>query len=207
MNTYRPVFRKKEIMRQSPKLPAEKRRSQLIKAAQKVFARKGYAGATTEEIARAAGLTKGALYFHFKSKGDIFFAVIKEINENISEAMLSSFENEPDPEKGIKSLVQVGLDFVEKQKYYTVDFWPQAYRVKRIKNYLEAEHIKLTGAIADYLYRSSRLTRKDSKSLVGILHAVHDGVVVRHFGFKSRTDLKKLSKDIIEMARLYINNK
>ena len=46
------------------------------------------ANATTEEIARAADLTKGALYFHFKSKEDIFFAVYKNISERSAEMIL-----------------------------------------------------------------------------------------------------------------------
>jgi len=192
-------------MKQSPKLPAEKRRAQLIKAANKVFTKKGYFGATTEEIARTAGLTKGALYFHFKNKEEIFFAVIRDINENIKTGILGSYENESDPEKGIANLVRVALDSVEKQEYYTVDFWQQAYRIKRIKNYLEAEHKKITDFITDYVFKNTKLTRKESQSLVDLLHAIHQGVVVRHFGLKSRTNLKKLSRDIIEMAKLYIN--
>ena len=70
-------------IKQSPKLPAEERRLQLLMAAQKLFARKGYRSTTTNEIAKKANLTKGALYFHFKNKEDILFELIKHVINHI----------------------------------------------------------------------------------------------------------------------------
>lgn len=51
-------------------------RERLLDAAEVVFARDGYAGATLDEVAAAAGLTKGAVYSNFDSKEDMFFALI-----------------------------------------------------------------------------------------------------------------------------------
>lgn len=53
-------------------------REQLIDAAARVFAERGYRGATVEAIAAAAGVTKGALYWNFKSKADLFFSLLEE---------------------------------------------------------------------------------------------------------------------------------
>ena len=52
-------------IKQSPKMPAEVRREQLMMAARELFVKKGYRDTTTEEIARRARVTKGALYYHF----------------------------------------------------------------------------------------------------------------------------------------------
>ena len=49
-------------------------RAKLIRAARALFARKGYADVGTEEIARRAGVTRGALYHQFPSKEDLFLA-------------------------------------------------------------------------------------------------------------------------------------
>jgi len=51
-------------------------RSRLIKAAGSVFAEKGFAAASLEEIADAAGYTRGALYYNFSSKDGLFVAVL-----------------------------------------------------------------------------------------------------------------------------------
>jgi AcrR family transcriptional regulator len=52
-------------------------RDLLLSAAEQVFARVGYEKALVEEIAVAAGFSKGALYAHFKSKEDLFLVLYK----------------------------------------------------------------------------------------------------------------------------------
>jgi len=53
-------------------------RELLLRAAEEVFVRKGYAGAELGEIASLAGRTKGAIYAQFESKEDIFMALVEE---------------------------------------------------------------------------------------------------------------------------------
>jgi len=52
-------------------------RRQLLAAAAQVFARKGFAGASLEEIAEVGGYTTGALYYHFASKEQIFLELLQ----------------------------------------------------------------------------------------------------------------------------------
>lgn len=56
----------------------ERTRQQLLDAAAHVFARRGYHGATLDEIAAQAGLTKGAVYYNFSSKEDLFLSLLQE---------------------------------------------------------------------------------------------------------------------------------
>ena len=61
------------------KLTTEK----LIAVATDEFSRKGYAGASTEAIVARAGVTRGALYHHFKGKQALFHAVFREAQREI----------------------------------------------------------------------------------------------------------------------------
>jgi AcrR family transcriptional regulator len=56
----------------------EERPAQITYAALDVFAEKGFARATMDEIADAAGITKGTIYLYFKSKKELFLAVVRE---------------------------------------------------------------------------------------------------------------------------------
>ena len=57
----------------------EARPGELLQAALELFVEKGYAGTKIEDIARAAGVTRGTPYLYFSSKEDIFKAVIREL--------------------------------------------------------------------------------------------------------------------------------
>jgi AcrR family transcriptional regulator len=60
---------------------AEKReanRERILRAARAVFGARGYYGATIEEIAAEAGLSNGAIYYNFDSKGDLFLELLNE---------------------------------------------------------------------------------------------------------------------------------
>ena len=58
---------------------AEKTRASLLDAAELLFLRQGVAATTLEEIAREAGLTRGAVYWHFDNKMDLFQAMIARV--------------------------------------------------------------------------------------------------------------------------------
>jgi AcrR family transcriptional regulator len=58
-------------------------RAALLDAAAEVFARKGFAAATLDEIAERAGFTRGAFHHHFASKEELFLAVIARRDEEL----------------------------------------------------------------------------------------------------------------------------
>ncbi|THB80027.1 MAG: TetR/AcrR family transcriptional regulator [Desulfobacteraceae bacterium] len=62
----------------------------LIQIATREFAAKGYAAASTEHIVEQAGLTRGALYHHFKNKAGLFLAVFRTAQEEIGRRVESS---------------------------------------------------------------------------------------------------------------------
>ena len=59
---------------------AEATRVKLLKTALSVFSAKGYAAATLDDVAKAAKVTRGAIYWHFKSKADLYNTLIQELS-------------------------------------------------------------------------------------------------------------------------------
>jgi TetR/AcrR family acrAB operon transcriptional repressor len=53
-------------------------RATLLKTALSVFSAKGYAAATLDDVAKAAKVTRGAIYWHFKSKADLYNTLVRE---------------------------------------------------------------------------------------------------------------------------------
>lgn len=75
----------------------EDRPGEIVEAALAVFSEKGFAAAKLDEIARRAGLSKGALYLYYETKEDIFHAVVKTaVAPNVA-AIRSRIEAFPGP--------------------------------------------------------------------------------------------------------------
>ena len=55
-------------------------RATLLKTALTVFSAKGYAAATLDDVAKAAKVTRGAIYWHFKSKADLYNTLVQEFS-------------------------------------------------------------------------------------------------------------------------------
>lgn len=68
---------------------AQVTRHRILDTAEVVFAEKGVSRTTLNDIAAAAELTRGAIYWHFKNKADLFDAMLKRVTLPIDEFMLS----------------------------------------------------------------------------------------------------------------------
>jgi TetR/AcrR family acrAB operon transcriptional repressor len=55
-------------------------RATLLKTALSVFSAKGYSAATLDDVAKAAKVTRGAIYWHFKSKADLYNTLVQEFS-------------------------------------------------------------------------------------------------------------------------------
>jgi AcrR family transcriptional regulator len=88
------------------RLPAAKRREQLLDTAAKLFAAHGYAGATTSQIARAAGVTEPIIYRHFESKRDLFIALIERTSADTIALWEQELATAPEPAERIKRLLR-----------------------------------------------------------------------------------------------------
>ena len=71
----------------------EERRDQIISAAITCFSEKGYYEASMDEIAKAANLSKGSLYWHFKSKRDLFQSLVERWLQEFTDSLGTTLEN------------------------------------------------------------------------------------------------------------------
>ena len=87
---------------------SEKTRRQILTAAREEFGRRGVTRTTLEHIARAAGVTRGAIYWHFANKAELFNAMREQVTMPLVDrtdfALLESSDG--DPLSGIERLMQ-----------------------------------------------------------------------------------------------------
>jgi AcrR family transcriptional regulator len=96
-------------------LTPERRRQQtrdyLLKAAAQVFAERGFHAASLDEVAAAAGFTKGAVYSNFKNKEDLFLALLADIQEREMTALHATIDaSDIPPEERLPDFVHLIRD-------------------------------------------------------------------------------------------------
>lgn len=88
-----------------PRMRSADRRRQLLEVAAELFARSGYRGTTTAELARAAGITEPILYRHFDSKLDLFVTLVDEVGREVIAGWQQALEDVSDPRKRLEILL------------------------------------------------------------------------------------------------------
>jgi AcrR family transcriptional regulator len=97
---------KKEVL-------TEFRHAEILEAARKVFAEKGFGEASVEDIARAAGVAKGTLYLYYPSKRDIYWGALKSGLESLSDLLDSRMGSAGSTEAKVRAFMRTKLDYFE----------------------------------------------------------------------------------------------
>lgn len=107
-------------------LRSQHARSQIVQAALTVFALKGYASASMDDVCMAAGISKGGLYHHFDTKG----AVLRGVADRLAElgALFPPFE----AASGATSVSREGLGRL------LIEIWAEAARDDALRARLRA---------------------------------------------------------------------
>jgi AcrR family transcriptional regulator len=84
-----------------PRLTSEERKASIVQAAIRLFGEKGFSGTTTRELASAVGVSEPVLYEHFKTKSDLYTAIIESCSNqgvDLLEALAERYREVDDDE-------------------------------------------------------------------------------------------------------------
>lgn len=129
----------------------------IFQSAMRVFSKSGYNGATMDAIAADAGVAKGTLYYHFKSKEEIFKYIIKEGMNFIKEKIENVASKQDDALSKIRVLCRIQLGLVyESRDFFKVimsQLWGQEIRQlelrESLKNYISYIELYLEEAMLE----------------------------------------------------------
>ena len=91
-------------------------REEILRAAERVFAAKGFFQATMSEIAEAAEFGTGTLYKFFKSKEDLYFTLIDEKTEEINGPVKAELLRKAPATERIGNILRLQLEFIERNR-------------------------------------------------------------------------------------------
>lgn len=93
-------------------LLVKQRREEIIQAASKVFAEKGYHQATIRNICEVSGLGPGTIYNYVKKKEDILYLIYNKLTTMLTESLVETIKNNDDPLEQLKQGLRKTIDIV-----------------------------------------------------------------------------------------------
>lgn len=176
-------------------LPDTRRR--LLDAAVRVFARDGYEGATLEQIAKAAGMTKGAVYWHFEAKREVFGALIEEYERNQAELAARDAEEaaaSDQPDLALERLLSLPLRRAKESPEWSkllFEFVSRGARTRQqqsVSVVLDAVKQAATGLYRKFHANGHAIADVDSEAVGTVVAAVVHGLLLAWVVDSQRTD-------------------
>jgi len=167
-------------------LRAKRTRQHLLAAARRVFADKGYAGASIDDIAQAARCSKGAYYFHFASKEDVLLALVDDWAQASLERLAQAVAAKG-PEAQLRSVLNTLFAQGERQskeRPLLLEFWSQAERnpnvARRLAQARQARRDLMVRAFRRAQRSGAFDTELSPEAAAELALSFHDGQVVQN---------------------------
>ena len=124
-----------------------KTRAKLVDVARQLFAKKGVEATTMNDIAVASKKGRRTLYTYFKSKDQIYMAVVESELKMLSDTMDKVAKKPTVPDEKILELITTHLDIIKMAVYRNgtlrADFFRDIWRVEAMRKYFDNNEIKL----------------------------------------------------------------
>jgi TetR/AcrR family acrAB operon transcriptional repressor len=196
-------------MARRTKVEAQETRGRILDTAEKVFIEKGVSRTSLDDLAEAAGVTRGAIYWHFKNKADLFDAMMLRIKLPMEEMVARAGNTGiDDPLAYVRGCALTALARV------TGD--PQTRRVAEISRYkveyademepLRARHVECRTESLRHIEQGLRNAKKKNLLAPSVnprlaaigLHALVDGLIMNWVLDSRYLSLAKAAKPLID---------
>ena len=98
------------------KRSAEETKKRILASARTVFVEEGYAQASMRQIARASGISVGALYLHFRNKEKLYLTFVQEWMEQLNGETREALLDMDDPMEAMRAFIIITIEFVRRNR-------------------------------------------------------------------------------------------
>jgi AcrR family transcriptional regulator len=164
----------------------------MLDYARRQFVAKGYAATSVEEIAAGAGLSKGSVYFYFKSKENVLLALIEEAEQLIVEPSVAAVENSG-PSARDQLVAFFHAQAVAGQQYsewmmliiiMSVEFHGRGSRAEdRLASLSDKMKTLLTTIVAEGKQQGIFTLRAPTRELASVIYAVTEGCFLEWYRY------------------------
>ncbi len=184
--------------------PEAERRAQIMRAARAVFIEQGFMSARMQDVARRARLSKGALYFYFPSKRDLFYALVEE-EQKVTLSFLQLAEQDERP--ATVKLLALGRQYLDyfaglkSPPRFFLLMTEMAIRDEEIRERVQQVHQRFVHQLAAIIgegQKGGEFAVIDPLAVAQLLKAFIDGLAGQS-AVGIRPDVERLSTDGIRL--------
>jgi len=168
----------------------------ILKAALELFSKKGYNGTSIDAIAEKVGITKGAIYWHFKDKLSLYNAVDNYSSEQWDKKVTQPISKISDPKLKLESLIKNTFEFCHKNPMifdFMMTFLEgplvlQSRMRKKVIDSYAGERAIIAGIISDGI-KQGQFKNVDPMTFATFLVGATDGILIQWSLDRSSVDL------------------
>ena len=159
-----------------------KTRQKLLEVARNLFAHKGLEATTMNDIAAASGRGRRTLYTYFRNKEEIYFAVIEEELERLSEKMDEVAAMNVEPEEKIFAMIYAHLsiirDTVARNGTLRAEFFRNIWMVEKVRKTFDEEERRILTQVLKESVEKGRFRIENVTLMADIIHYSVKGLEV-----------------------------
>jgi len=164
-----------------PDVSAE-RRAQIIEAALACFTRKGYNNTTMDDIVAESGLSKGSLYWYFKSKDELFAEAMLSVFTDVGQEAFAALEQCTAASDKLRVIAQVAVGISKKIEGFFglfLEFWASSPRREEAGQLWLGMLVQFKDVVVGTIeegIRNGEFKPVDAEELVWAMMAAYDGL-------------------------------
>jgi len=171
--------------------------NKILTQAMKIFLEKGYHGTSIDDITQAAGLTKGALYWHFRSKEDLLKNIVEDFESRFLDGLIQAVKDvRGDIQDKFEKYFRYNAAFSYYNRELCVSFTTLAAELVGAHHGTEPEFRRIYKKYQKFLSslilqgKKEKLFKKeiDPNLAALIIIAFHDGILIRWFMNQNEID-------------------
>lgn len=182
----------------------DKIRADIVNVARKIFTHQGFKKTTMEDVARASGKGKSSIYYYFKSKEEIFEAVVEKEAEELRIALEKVIESGKDPMERLKDYIMFRLYHARTvSNFYAAlkeESLNQMHFVEGVRKKFEEQEFQMVAEILESGIREGAFKINNSKigsiAITTMLKGLELPLFLNEY---SREEKEKLLDDLIRI--------
>ena len=181
----------------------QKSKQKILKVASELFSEFGFLGVSMEDIAKHLGITKAALYYHFRSKKEIYLKVLERTSQELIKAINKEVSRAKSLQSSVFGLISGYLNFGLRNKNLIKAFILKSPKKDpEIEKFVTKLRREIEKKFQEVLQQKKILEKVDLNFLIASLLGIMDKLILEAALFGKRLNIKKSTFRILKILKI-----